>query len=204
VHALARCPSKPEQTYRDEQSADDGDGHAFLWLQLSLVVILGLLDVIQVREERGHDDECANEQSEERQADELLAPVVDTEKHDGEGLEPDVQERIDEACVDVEREHDRLLEVERKGANEDVDGDIAPGHGSSRNLRAGHDRRVARGLAQAARTAVEDVGGRCLGEEEEEQDERRAREPHQLPDRPAPALEVRREAPEQRAQARRR
>jgi glucosamine 6-phosphate synthetase-like amidotransferase/phosphosugar isomerase protein len=34
----------------------------------------------------------------------------------------------DEAEVDVEREHGRLLEVERKGAHDDVDGDFALGH----------------------------------------------------------------------------
>ena len=204
MHALAGCPSEPEETYGDEQRADDGDGHAFLWLELTLVVILGFLYVIQVREEGGHDDERADEEAEERQAEELLAPVVDTEKDNGEGLEPDVEEGVDEADVDVEREHDRLLKVERKGAHEDVDGKVARGHGSRGNLGGGHDRGVARGLAQTARAAVEDVRCGGLGEEEEEQDERRAREPHQLPDRPAPALEARREAPEQRAQARRR
>ena len=98
MHALARCPSKPEETYGDEQSADDGDRYAFLWLQLILVVILGLLDVIQVRKEVGHDDKCAD-----GQAKELLAPVVDTEKDEGEGLNPGVQEGVGEAGVDVER-----------------------------------------------------------------------------------------------------
>lgn len=60
MHALAQCPSEPEQTYWEEQSADDGDGHAFLWLELILVVTLGLLEVIQVCEEGGHDDERAD------------------------------------------------------------------------------------------------------------------------------------------------
>ena len=99
--------------------------------------------------------------------------MVDTEKHDGEGLEPDVEERIDEAGVDVEHEHDRLLKVKRKGPHEDVDSEVAPGHGCRGNLGAGHDRGVARGLAQAVCSAVEDVGGGRLGEEEE-QDDRRA------------------------------
>jgi len=139
VHGLARCPPEPEQTYGYEQSADDGDRHAFLWLQLSLVVILGLLNVIQVREEGRHDDERADKEAEERQANELLAPVVDTEKDDGEGFEPNVEKRVDEAGVNVQREHDRLLEVERKGAHEDVDSEVAPGHGCRRKLGAGHN-----------------------------------------------------------------
>ena len=131
MHARARCPSKPEQTYGDEQSADDGDRHAFLWLQLTLAIILGLLDVIQVREEV---DECANEGPEEEQVDELLAPAVDTEKDE---LEPDVQERVDEAGVNVER----------KGAHEDVDSEVARGHGCRGHLGGRHGRRIARGLA---------------------------------------------------------
>jgi len=166
VHALARCPSEPEETYGDEQSADDGDRHAFLWLQPILVVILGLLDVIQARKEVGHGDECAD-----KQAEDLLAPVVATEKDEGKGLKPDLQEGIGEADVDVERKHDRLLEVERKGAHKDVDGEVARGHGCRCNFGGGG---VARDLAQAACSAVEDVGGRCLGEEEGEQGERRA------------------------------
>jgi len=163
---------------------------------------IGLLYVIQVREERGHDDEWPDEESEERQAEELLATVVNTEKYDGEGLELDLQEGVDEADVKVECKHDRLLEIESKGAHEDADREVGRGHGCRRNLRGGDHRRVARGLAQAAASAVEGVEGGGLGEEE--QDERRAREAHRVPDCSAPALEVRREAPEQRAQARRR
>lgn len=43
-------------TYRDdEQGTDDCDGHGpgFLWLELTLAVILGLLDIIKVREKGG-------------------------------------------------------------------------------------------------------------------------------------------------------
>ena len=168
MYALARCPSEPEQAYGDDQSTDNRDRHPLFWLQVTLLVILGLLNVIQVREERGHDEECADEQAKERQANELLTPVVDTDEDDGEGLEPYVEERVDQADVHVEREHDRLLEVEREGAHEDVDGHITRGHRCRGNFRGGHDRGVVRRLAQATRAAIKDVGGGGLGEEKEE------------------------------------
>ena len=76
--------------------------------------------------------------------------------------------------MNVEREHDQVLEVEHKGAHKDVDSEDARGHGCRHNPGGG---RVAHDLAQAPCSAVEDVGGRWLGEEEEERDERRAREP---------------------------
>ena len=92
-------------------------------------------------------DECANEESEEEQVDKLLAPAVDTKKDEGEGLEPGVQERVDEASINVECEHDRLLEVERKGVHEDVDSEVAWGHGCRSNLGGRHGRCIACGLA---------------------------------------------------------
>ena len=41
---------------------------------------------------------------------------------------------VDEAEVDVEREHGRLLEVDRKGAHDDGNGDFALGHERGGNL----------------------------------------------------------------------
>ena len=46
---------------------------------------------------------------------------------------------IHEAEVDVEREHGRLLEVERKGAHDGVDGDFTWGHGRGGNLGGAHE-----------------------------------------------------------------
>jgi len=61
VHALAQFLSKPEQQlYWDEESTDDSDGRAFLWLQLTLVIILGVLDEIQVHKEGEHENEHAS------------------------------------------------------------------------------------------------------------------------------------------------
>jgi len=80
--------------------------------------------------------------------------VVDTEKDEGEGLDPDVRESVDEASIDVERKPDLLLEVECKGTHE-VDGEVTLGHGCRGKLGARHDRHVAHGLAQAAHPAVE-------------------------------------------------
>jgi hypothetical protein len=91
VYALAGGPSEPEETDGDEEGPDDGDGHALLRFQLAILVVLRLLHVVQVREEGGHDEERADEEAEEGEADELLAPVVDAAKHDREGLEPHVE-----------------------------------------------------------------------------------------------------------------
>ena len=51
--------------------------------------------------------------------------MVDTDENDWEGFEPDVEERVDKADVNVEGEYDRLREVEREGAHEGIDGEIA-------------------------------------------------------------------------------
>jgi hypothetical protein len=115
VYALAGCPSEPKQAYRNEQGADDRNGRAFLRLELTIDVILWLLHVIRVGEEGGHDDKRADEQAKEGEAHELLLALVDADEHDREGLEPNVEESVDEADIDVEGEHDWLLEIERKG-----------------------------------------------------------------------------------------
>ena len=124
MHARPRCPSKPEQTNRDEERANDCDGHTLLRSELAIGVILGLLHVIQVGEEWWHDNERANEKAEERQTNHLLPPMVDADEHNREGFEPDVQKRVDQADVGVESEHDRLLEVERERAHQDLNSKV--------------------------------------------------------------------------------
>ena len=94
---------EPEQTYWEEQSADDGVRREFLWLELTLVVTLGLLEVIQVRE-GGHDDERADKRPRnDRPRSCSRQWYIDVEKDEVEGLKPDVQEGADEADVGVER-----------------------------------------------------------------------------------------------------
>ena len=125
MYALAGCPSKPEQRNRGEESTNDCDGHTLLGFQLAIGVILGLLHIIQVGEERWHDEERANEKAEEGQAKELLPPTIDTDEDDWEEFKPDVEKGVDEADVSIESEHDRLLEVKREGSYEDLDSKIA-------------------------------------------------------------------------------
>jgi hypothetical protein len=96
----------------------------FLRFQLAVGVIPGLLHTIQVGEAGWHDDEHTNEKAKEGQPEELLSPMVDTDKDSWEGFEPDVENGINEADVDVESEYDRLLEVEHEAAHEDLDDTI--------------------------------------------------------------------------------
>jgi hypothetical protein len=49
--------------------------------------------------------------------------MVDTDEYDWEGFEPDI-EGVDKADVNIEGKYDRLLEVEREGAHEGMDGII--------------------------------------------------------------------------------
>ena len=77
------------------KGANDCDGHTLLRFELPLVVVLGFLNVVQVGEEGRHDDQRSNENAEERQAEELLPPVVDTNENDREGLKSDVEKGID-------------------------------------------------------------------------------------------------------------
>ena len=95
----------------------------FLRFQLAVGVIPGLLHVIQVGEEGWwHGDEHANEKAKEGQPEELLPSMVDTDKVNWEGFEPDVENGVDGSNVDIESEYNRLLEVEREAAHEDLDG----------------------------------------------------------------------------------
>jgi len=63
------------------------------------------LHVIQVREERGHHDERADEQAKGGKTEKLLLPMVDADEHDREGLETNVEESVDEADMEVTARH---------------------------------------------------------------------------------------------------
>src|SRR6266852_9390115 len=97
--------------------------------------------------------------------------MVDTDENDWEGFEPDVEEGVDKADVNIESEYDRLLEVEREGAHEGIDGVITGRHRRYSDFWSGHDRRVSGSLAETAGATVKDVRRGGLGEEKEEQDE---------------------------------
>ena len=130
VHALAGCLSEPEQAYGDKQGADYGDGYAFLWLELTLIIILELLDIIQHAKNGGTT-------MRRRKAEEpwLFAPAVDTEKGEGEGLELEVEEGIDKAGVDVGRASavsSWKLNAEKRTRT--VDSEVARGYDHRGNL----------------------------------------------------------------------
>ena len=95
MHTGPRRQSEPKETDRNEKGANDCDRHTLLRFELPLVIVLGFLHVVQVGEEGRHDDQRSNENAEERQAEELLPPMVDTNEKDREGLKSDVEKGID-------------------------------------------------------------------------------------------------------------
>ena len=67
----------------------------------------------------------------------LFAPAVDTEKDEGEGLELEVEEGIDEADVEVELAsavRSWKLNAEKRTRTSDVDDEVARGYGRRGNL----------------------------------------------------------------------
>ena len=103
MHALAGCLSEPEQAYGDKQGADYGDGYALLWLKLTLIIILELLDIIQHAKNGGTTMNTSTKGRRKVEEPWLFAPAVDTEKGEGEGLELEVEEGMDKVDVDVGR-----------------------------------------------------------------------------------------------------
>ena len=70
---------------------------------------------MQVGEERWRKEERLDEEAEERKAKELLSPLVDTHEKNWEGFEPDVEDGVDEADVNIQGEYDRLWKLSVKG-----------------------------------------------------------------------------------------
>ena len=139
MHALAGCPSEPEQAYGDKQGADYGDGYAFLWLELTLIIILELLYIIQHAKNGGTTMNTSTKRRRKVEEPWLFAPAVDTEKGESEGLEleveVEVEEGIDKADVDVGRASavsSWKLNAEKRARI--IDSEVARGYGRRGNL----------------------------------------------------------------------
>lgn len=146
------------------------------------------LDVAHLVEDEGReDDQDAHEDPRKRRAFETQAQVVDLREDDGETLEPDVQQSVYQCDVQVEEEHHGLREGQRERADQDHGRNFAACHVLAFEFRLAHQLVVAREFAQAARAAVQDVGGRSFGHQECEEHQCEPRKPHKFPDRPRPA-----------------
>ena len=202
VDVGAARPAEPEHTDGDEEGAEEGGLEADLGAEEALLVELWFDVLVVVKEEGDHDDEGAEEDAEEGETLGAEGEAVDVDENDGEGLKPEVEEAVDEGEVGVEEKADGFGEGEGEGADEDHQRYLLPGHAFSFELGLAFDPRVVGQFPDPHRAAIEDIAAAGLGQEEEEDDEAEAGQPHQFPDRPSPALTLCREAPDQRAESR--
>ena len=155
-------------------------------MDLAVLIELRLQEFVQIQEVRRDGDEGADEDAEICKTFGTEVEVVDFDEDDHEGLEPDVQEAIDERDVEVEEEDHGLGEVEGEGPNEGHHDNGSWCHLLGHELWLTNKLVVSSDLAQTLGTADEDVVGTGLGEKEEEEDEAEGADPHQLPDGPSP------------------
>ena len=99
MDARARGPAEPKETDGYAKGADESGREAFLRFDLAVVVELRLDYLVEVIEERGHDEDGAEEDAHERETFLAEVELVDADEDDGEGFEPDVQETVDEGDV---------------------------------------------------------------------------------------------------------
>ena len=121
------------------------------------MVKLGLDEFVGVVEEGDQDDDGTEEDAEEGEAFETLGEVVDLAEDDGEGLEPEVEETVDEGDVEVEGEADGFLQGEGEGADEDHEEDFLRGHAFGFDLGLAFDVGVASNLADVDCAAIDYV-----------------------------------------------
>ncbi len=115
----ARGPAEPEEADGDEEAADEGGLEADFGAEETLFVELRLNVFVVVEEEGEHDDEGADEDPEEGEAFGAEREVIDFDEDDGEALEPEVEESVDEREVHVQKEADRFREREGERPDED-------------------------------------------------------------------------------------
>ena len=90
VDARARRPAEPKETDGYAKGADESGREAFLRFDFAVVVELRLDYLVEVIEERGHDEDGAEEDAHERETFLAQIELVDADEDDGEGFEPDV------------------------------------------------------------------------------------------------------------------
>ena len=124
VDAQARRPAEPKKTDGYAKSAHESGREAFLRFDLAVVVELRLDYLVEVIEERGHDEDGAEEDANERETFLAQIELVDADEDDGEGFEPDVQETVDEGDVQIEEEDHWFCKVEGDGPDESDERDL--------------------------------------------------------------------------------
>ena len=186
MNIRTRAPAEPEQTDGDAEGSHAASVQALLRLDLTILVELRFEVFVHVPEVRRDDDQGSDEDAEIGDTFETEREVVDFDKDDDEGLEPDVEDAVDEGNVQVEQEDHWLGEVERERSDEGHHDDVFAGHVLGHEFGLADQLIVAGDLAETLGATDEDVVRAGFGEEEEEEDQTEPAEPHQLPDGPCP------------------
>lgn len=180
------CVAEDEEADRDAECTDETWRQSLLRLNIAILIELRLHVLVDVEEVRWDGDDRTDEDAHVSKTFETEGEAVDVDEDEDEGLEPDVEQAVDEGDVKVEEEDHGLGEVESEWPDQRHQCDILACHVLGHELGFAGDAVIASSLAQALRTAYEDVVRAGLGEEEEEKHQAEAREPHQLPDWPSP------------------
>ncbi|KAB8437333.1 hypothetical protein FH972_025013 [Carpinus fangiana] len=161
VHRRARRPANPEETNGEERPADAGERQAAVLLDTGprFALRLGLAQerVPPEVDDAGEDGTDAN--AEEGEA--LLAEreAVDGWEDDGEGLEKDVHNGVDEGEVEAGEDDDGLEEEHAKGAAQEDSHQLA--HSGFLEVQRSPYVRSGRLPADFASAALQDDG--CIG-----------------------------------------
>lgn len=169
VHRFSCRPPEEEQTNGNEERANHGRRKPFLGLDDPILELL-LLDEVQVQEVAGDGNERADKDTYERETLGAEREAVDADEGDGEGLEPDVQDAVDERDVEVHAQHDGLRDGELERTDKRHEQDVLGRHVLRFNLGFALELVIASELAETATASVKDVGGAGLGQEEEDDD----------------------------------
>ena len=198
----ARGPAEPEEADGDEEGADERGLEADFGPEATVVAELRFDVAVVVVEEGEHDGAGADEDAEEGEAFGAEGEAVGVDEDEGEALEPEVEEAVDEGEVEVEEEADGFGEGKGEGPDEYHHADFFARHPFCFDFRLAFHPRVVRQRSDPDSPSVEDVAAARLRQEEEQENEAKPRQPHQLPNRPLPPLVLRRESPNQRTNSR--
>lgn len=168
----------------------------FLRLDLAVLVELFLLDFPQIKVERGYDENSADEDAEVGKS--LLAEgeAMYLNEDNGKGLEPDVEEAVDESDVQVQQEDHGFGEVQGERADEGHESNLCnsvsmhfcgrrwtksgfisestylfASHVFSHKLRLASQFLVSSQLPQSYCPAIQNVGRAGFGKHEEDEDQ---------------------------------
>jgi len=97
--------------------------------------------------------------------------VVDVDEDDGERLEPDVQQTVDEGDVEVEQEGNRFCETDGERFDESHLDDLAACHAFSIDLGLALKVEIAREFAIPGSPSIEDVAGTRFRQAERQEDQ---------------------------------